>query len=141
MNLNFDLLTARDAAQRLGVSYPTIKKWIYDGKLESVKTPGGHHRLTLESLRPLMGKEIATLESEPRAMSRRISVKNQLEAKIVAIRLEGIMAEIVLTIGEGQITSMIPSEAVKDLQLNVGDTVTALLNPTDIMVRIPDITE
>ena len=34
-----------DAAEMIGISYPTIKQWIYDGKIESVKTPGGHHRM------------------------------------------------------------------------------------------------
>ena len=35
-----DLYTPRDAAERLGISYPTIKQWLYRGKLRTVKTPG-----------------------------------------------------------------------------------------------------
>lgn len=35
-----DLYTPRDAAERLGISYPTIKQWLYRGKLRAVKTPG-----------------------------------------------------------------------------------------------------
>ena len=39
------LLAPREAANILGISYPTLKQWIYHGKIKSVKTPGGHHRV------------------------------------------------------------------------------------------------
>ena len=42
---NPKLLTPREAATTLGISFPTIKQWIYKGKLKTVKTPGGHHRV------------------------------------------------------------------------------------------------
>jgi excisionase family DNA binding protein len=40
-----ELLKPQDAARLMSVSYPTIKQWIYNGKVHSVKTPGGHHRI------------------------------------------------------------------------------------------------
>ena len=39
------LLKPKDAAQILGISYPTLKQWIYHRKLRTVKTAGGHHRI------------------------------------------------------------------------------------------------
>ena len=39
------LFTPRDAAQVLGISYPTLKQWIYKGKIRTAKTAGGHHRV------------------------------------------------------------------------------------------------
>jgi excisionase family DNA binding protein len=44
------LRTPREAAEILGISYPTIKQWIYKGKLRTVKTPGGHHRIPEEDI-------------------------------------------------------------------------------------------
>jgi len=44
------LLTPREAAARLGISYPALKHWILAGRIRTVKTPGGHHRIPLESL-------------------------------------------------------------------------------------------
>jgi excisionase family DNA binding protein len=38
------LLCPSDAAKILGISYPTLKQWIYKKKLRTVKTAGGHHR-------------------------------------------------------------------------------------------------
>jgi excisionase family DNA binding protein len=46
------ILTPREAAQMVGISYPTIKKWILKGAIKTVKTPGGHHRLTVKACRP-----------------------------------------------------------------------------------------
>ena len=37
--------TPRDAAQVLGISYSALKQWIYQGKLKSTQTAGGHHRI------------------------------------------------------------------------------------------------
>src|SRR6185312_1136627 len=39
------LLTPREAALQLRISFPTIKQWIYKKKIRSVRTPGGHHRI------------------------------------------------------------------------------------------------
>jgi excisionase family DNA binding protein len=35
----------REAAEVLGISYQTLKLWIYQGKIQSSQTPGGHHRI------------------------------------------------------------------------------------------------
>ena len=45
------LLTPRQAAAAIGVSYPTIKQWILAGKLRTIKTPGGHHRIPQAALK------------------------------------------------------------------------------------------
>ena len=37
--------SVRDACKMLGVSYPALKQWIYKGKIKTVTTPGGHHRI------------------------------------------------------------------------------------------------
>ena len=43
----------------LGISYPTIKKWILEGKIKTTQTPGGHHRLSQASLRPFLKADSA----------------------------------------------------------------------------------
>ena len=45
-----DLFRPRDAATVLGISYPTVKQWIYKGKLRTIKTAGGHHRVPQSEL-------------------------------------------------------------------------------------------
>ncbi|MEA3369431.1 MAG: HD domain-containing protein [Candidatus Ratteibacteria bacterium] len=56
---NFDrkdaFLTVKQAASVLNLSVPTIKNYIYSGKLKSVKTPGGHHRIRMSDLSASVG--------------------------------------------------------------------------------------
>ena len=60
---NDELLKLRDAALQLGISFPTIKQWIYKKKIRSVPTAGGHHRIPQSELDRLLfrtrGKTIA----------------------------------------------------------------------------------
>ena len=50
-----ELLTPAEAARIAGVSYPTLKQWIYKGKVHSVKTAGGHHRVARSEIERISG--------------------------------------------------------------------------------------
>jgi molybdopterin-binding protein len=119
----------------MGISYPTIKKWILDGKLKTVRTPGGHHRLTEGSLRPYISKDRQRPEAESRERYRRVSGRNQLAGKVVSVRIEGLLAEVVLSVGDTQITAIITANAVRELKLKKGDTAAALIKSTDVMIE------
>jgi molybdopterin-binding protein len=119
----------------LGISYPTVKKWILEGKLKTVKTPGGHHRLTVASLRPFLKFDDARPETQSRERYRRVSGRNQLAGKVVSVRIQGFLAEVVLAIGDANVTAIITAEAVKELRLKKGDTAAALIKSTDVMIE------
>lgn len=119
----------------LGISYPTIKNWILAGKLKTIRTPGGHHRLTAASLRPFLEADGTRPEVESRERYRRVSGRNQLAGKVVSIRIEGLLAEVILSIGEANITAIVTAEAVRELGLKKGDTAAALIKSTDVMIE------
>lgn len=129
------LLTPREAARMLGISYPTIKQWILTGKLKTVPTPGGHHRIAAATLKPFLAKDKARPAAASRARFRRVSGRNQLVGKVVSVRIEGLLAEVVLDIGTGQVTSIITASAIRELQLKKGDTAAALIKSTDVMIE------
>jgi molybdopterin-binding protein len=129
------MLTPREAARMLGISYPTIKQWILTGKLVSVQTPGGHHRISESALKPFLAKDRARPAVESRERYRRVSGRNQLAGKVVSIRVEGLLAEVVLAVGESHITAIITASAVHELGLKKGDTAAALIKSTDVMIE------
>lgn len=129
------LLTPREAARLLGISYPTIKQWILTGKLKTIQTAGGHHRITESALKPFLAKDKARPTAESRQRYRQVSGRNQLAGKVVSIRVEGLLAEVVLAIGDSHITSIITANAVRELQLKKGDTAAALIKSTDVMIE------
>jgi molybdopterin-binding protein len=130
------LYTPREAAQRMGISYPTIKKWILEGKIKTTKTPGGHHRLAPEYIKELSEQQnrppLAVPESYPS-----ITGINLLSGHVVSVRIEGLLAEIVLAIGDQRVTAIITAEAATALDLKAGDAASALIKSTDIMVGLP----
>src|ERR1700748_2723611 len=127
------LLSPREAAHRLGISYPTIKQWLYRGKLKGVKTPGGHYRIPEAELDSLLHKAKRP-ETPKRQMLRTLSGRNQLVGRIVEIKIDALLAQVNLSIGGQVINSIITSEAVREMQLQVGETVAALIKSTEVMV-------
>ncbi len=129
------MLNPREAARLLGISYPTIKQWILTGKLKTSTTPGGHHRIAASSLKPFLAKDKLKPETESRERYRRVSGRNQLVGKIVSIRIEGLLAQVVLAIDDQQITSIITADAARELGLKTGQTAAALIKSTDVMIE------
>ena len=130
-----NMLTAREAARMLGVSYATIKQWILSGKLKTVQTPGGHHRISESVLKPFLETDRNKPLAESRERYRRVSGRNQLAGKVVSVRIEGLLAEVVLQIGNAHVTAIITANAVRELQLKKGDTAAALIKSTDVMIE------
>jgi molybdopterin-binding protein len=126
------LLKPSEAAAELGFSYPTIKQWILSGKLRTVKTPGGHHRIPREALQPLLKSSPRPKDNRSRFKS--VSGRNQLIGKIVDVKIEGLLARVVLSIGEQRITAIITSEAVREMQLRKGQTAAALMKAIEVMI-------
>ena len=129
-------LTPREAAAEIGVSYATVKQWILAGKLKSTKTPGGHHRVAQSALAPLLESNSASSEAkvESRERFRNVSGRNQLVGKIVEVKISGLLAKVVLAIGEQQITSIITADAAREMQLRKGQTAAALMKATEVMI-------
>jgi molybdopterin-binding protein len=130
------MFTPREAARLLGISYPTIKQWILNGKLKTVTTPGGHHRLAESALKPYLAKDDAKAETESRSRYRKVSGRNQLAGKVVSVRVEGLLAEVVLAVGDTHVTAIITAGAVREMQLKKGDTAAALIKSTDVMIEL-----
>jgi molybdopterin-binding protein len=130
-----EMLTPREAARMIGISYPTIKQWILSGKLKTVQTPGGHHRVAHSTLKPLIAQDKTKPEAKSRERFRRVSGRNQLAGKVLSVRVEGLLAEVVLAVGDNRITAIITASAVKELQLKKGMTAAALIKSTDVMIE------
>ena len=128
------LLKPREAAAALGVSYPTIKQWILAGKLKTIKTPGGHHRIPQAALKRYLPVPTKPLSTTSRERFRNVSGRNQLVGKIVEVKFSGLLAQVVLSIGDQQITSIITADAAREMQLRKGQTAAALMKSTEVMI-------
>jgi molybdopterin-binding protein len=129
------LVRPRDAAKVLGISYSTLKRWIHARRVRTVKTQGGHHRIPESELdRHLHFAEKRMPLPRRRAQFRRISARNQLIGRIVDIKVEGIMAQVTLSVGGQRIISVITSDAVREMRLEKGQVAAALIKSTEVMI-------
>jgi|SRR5580692_1179705 molybdopterin-binding protein len=128
------LLQLRDAALQLGVSFPTIKQWIYRKKIRSTQTAGGHHRIPQSEVDKLLFKTMGKTEKERELVVRRVSGRNQLVGRIDSVRISGLMAEVKISIGGQQITSIITATSAREMQLKKGQTAAALIKATEVMI-------
>lgn len=129
-----ELLRLPDAVSQLGVSLPTIKQWIYKKKIRSIKTAGGHHRIPQSEVDRLLFKTRGRTQEEAKQVMRGVSGRNQLVGRIESVRISGLMAEVVISIGGQQITSIITARSAREMQLKPGQTAAALIKSTEIMI-------
>jgi molybdopterin-binding protein len=129
-----ELLKPREAAVELRISFPTIKQWIYRKKIRSIRTAGGHHRIPQSEVDRLLFRTRAKTQRERTLLMRRLSGRNQLVGRIESVQISGLMAEVVISIGEQQITSIITARSAREMNLRPGQTAAALIKATEVMI-------
>jgi len=129
-----ELLMPREAALELRISYPTIKQWIYKKKIRSIPTAGGHHRIPQSEVDRLLFRTRGKTGPDRAMVMRRLSGRNQLVGRIQSVQISGLMAEVVISIGAQQITSIITARSAREMSLKAGQTAAALIKATEVMV-------
>lgn len=129
------LYLVRDACKVLGVSYPALKQWIYKGKIKTVKTAGGHHRIPESEIDRLLPKTSGRGPRPKRPESfRSISGRNQLVGRVIDLKVEGLVAQVTLSIAGQHLTSIITADAVREMRLEKGQMAAALIKSTEVMI-------
>ena len=134
------LLTARAAAERMGIGYSTLKQWIHQGKIRTTQTEGGHHRMSEAEIDRLLARH--TSSGRPR--SRRangpprlivaLSGRNRLRGFVEEVRIDGLLGQVRLRIGDQTLTAVITSDALIELKLRRGDDALAIIKSTEVMI-------
>jgi molybdopterin-binding protein len=132
------LLSPRDAAGELGVTYSTLKRWIRQGSLRTMRTEGGHHRITREEIDRLIASH-GDPPTRSRSRTRHgvlvaLSGRNQLRGIVDEIRSDGLLAQVRLRIGSQILTAIITTDAVRELKLTRGDEAVAIIKSTEVMI-------
>jgi molybdopterin-binding protein len=134
------LLTARAAAERMGIGYSTLKQWIHQGKIRTTQTVGGHHRLSETEIARLLARRTPSGQSASRRVKRptglilALSGRNRLRGFVEEVRIDGLLGQVRLRIGDQTLTAVITSDALAELNLHRGDDALAIIKSTDVMV-------
>jgi len=132
------LLTVRQAAERLGVGYSTLKHWIHRGRVRTRVTSGGHHRIAEAEVDRLLAPGPGRAPGKPAGRHAglivAISGRNQLRGYVDEVRVEGLLAQVRLRIGDQALTAVITRDAVDELKLRRGDEALAIVKATEVMI-------
>jgi len=136
------LLTPRAAAERLGVGYSTLKRWVRDGRVRTSRTEGGHHRIAETEIDRLLAphqpparkQRVRTEEDESLGG---LSARNRLFGYIEEVRVDGLLAQVQLRVGDQRLTAVVTADAVRALKLRRGDDAIAIVKSTEVMIARP----
>jgi molybdopterin-binding protein len=133
------LLTVRAAAERMGIGYSTLKQWIYQGKIRTTQTAGGHHRLSESEIDRLQARHApsrtaARLAPKATGLIVALSGRNRLRGFVDEVRVDGLLGQVRLRIGDQTLTAVITSDALDELKLRRGDDAVAIIKSTEVMI-------
>ena len=133
------LMTVRAAAERLGVGYSTMKRWIGDGRVRTTLTGGGHHRISDAEIDRLTAhsqpaKARAARPADPDDTLAGLSARNRLLGFVEEVRIDGLLAQVRLRVGNHTLTAVVTSDAIHALKLKRGDDAMAVIKSTEVMI-------
>ncbi len=123
-----------EAARLLGVSDDTIRRWVATGTLTAVKDDVGRHMIRGTDL-AAKAKAIAVAPDDPSGVES--SARNRFVGLVTAITADTVMAQVELQCGPHRVVSLMSSEAVRELGLEVGSLAIAVIKATTVIVEIP----
>jgi molybdopterin-binding protein len=125
-----ETLSALEAAKLLHLNVKRVQSLARDGKLPAFRV-GRKWLFERQRIEGLLG---ATATSQGSGEPLELSARNQLEGKIVALRLDGVMAEVRVDIGGQELVSIITRSSAERMRLAVGEPVRAVIKSTEVMI-------
>lgn len=131
---NAPALRIGQAAEILGVSVDTLRRWTGAGELRTTRSEGGQRLVGASEVRRL-------LESRRKAAPQRIivaqSARNRFPGVVTKVELDRVAAVVEVQAGPHRLVSLLTAEAVRELKLEPGTQVIAVVKATNVMIDLP----
>jgi molybdopterin-binding protein len=122
------------AAELLGVSPDTIRRWADSGRLPTRRTPGGQRQVEGPALATLA---VELAEEASAVHGARESARNHLAGLVTKVTRDGVMAQVELQAGPYRVVSLMSREAADELRLEPGVLAVAVVKATNVVVQLP----
>lgn len=118
--------TAREAAQRLGISLDTLRRWDKSGRIRTERDE--------RNRRVVPAGEVERLRTESRSSG--LSARNRFVGTVSSVEIDGLMAQVEIVVTEpARVVALVTRDAVAELGLKPGMSATALVKSTSVMVE------
>jgi molybdopterin-binding protein len=121
------------AAELLGVSVDTVRRWADAGRIETMRTDGGHRLID----GAVLARFAVELASTHPTLPVTESARNHFLGLVTDVNTDGVMAHVKLQAGPFRISSLISSEAVRELGLEPGMLAVASVKATNVVIELP----
>ena len=123
-----------EAAEWLGVSVETIRRWGHEGKIAVSRTAGGQRVVSRDEVGRLLGERRRPGSQRPIVAQ---SARNSFAGVVTRIEKDRVAAVVEIQAGPHRLVSLMTAEAVDELALKVGDDAVAVVKATNVIVEIP----
>ena len=123
-----------EAAELLGVSDDTVRRWVDGGRL-AVDTDASGRLVVDGAALAAFAVDQASTPTDPSSVGR--SARNRFVGIVTAITMDTVMAQVELQCGPHRVVSLMSSEAVRELGLEVGSLSVAVIKATNVIVETP----
>jgi molybdopterin-binding protein len=119
------MLTASEAARALGISLDTLRRWDREGRIRTSRDAANRRLVSQAEVDRLRGRPVDEL-----------SARNRFRGVVREVRVEGLLAQVEIDVTEPtRVVAIVTSEAVEQLRLRPGDSATAVVKSTSVMVE------
>ncbi len=122
------------AAEMLGISVETLRRWEAEGRLVTERTSGGQRLVPLAEVSRLLAERRAGAAQRPIVAA---SARNRLPGVVTRIERDSVAAVVEVLAGQHRLVSLMTAEAVDDLDLQVGDEAVCVVKATNVIVEVP----
>jgi molybdopterin-binding protein len=122
------------AAEMLGVTVDTVRRWADSGRLRTIRSAGGQRRVPIDEVTRLITERRQA--STDRAIVAQ-SARNRFAGIVTRVEKDRVAAVVEILAGPHRIVSLMTAEAVDELRLKVGDEAIAVVKSTNVVVEIP----
>lgn len=123
-----------DAAEMLGVSVETLRRWGREGRIDLGRTSGGQRLVALDEVSRLMAERRRAGSDRPIVAQ---SARNRFAGIVTRVEKDRVAAVVEVQAGPHRLVSLMTAEAVDELGLKIGDEAVCVVKATNVIVEIP----
>ena len=127
-------LRVGQAAEMLGVSVETLRRWETEGRLRMERSDGGQRLVDIDEVSRLLDERRRAASDRPIVAQ---SARNRFPGIVTSIESDRVAAVVEVIAGPHRMVSLMTAEAVVELGLKVGDEAVCVVKATNVIVEIP----